>query len=145
MSAVENMPERAEPVADRDPNPPLDGAEPVPIPTARGLAGGLLGAVARPRPLAREAVHVGRDVVSILRGTDGLTPSDRDKRFADPAWSSNPVYRRIAQTYVAAGGALGRLVDDYEADGADWRDVERARFASNALVSALAPDQHAAR
>jgi polyhydroxyalkanoate synthase len=139
MSAVENMPERAEPVADRDPNPPLDGAEPVPIPTARGLAGGLLGAVARPRPLAREAVQVGRDVVSIVRGTDALTPSDRDKRFADPAWSSNPVYRRIAQTYVAAGGALGRLVDDYEADGADWRDVERARFASNALVSALAP------
>ena len=90
MSAVENVTERGEPVADRDPNPPLDGAEPVPIPSVRGLAGGLLGAIARPRPLAREAVHVGRDLVSILRGTDGLTPSARDKRFADSAWTETP-------------------------------------------------------
>ena len=43
------------------------------------------------------------------------------------------------QTYVAAGGALGRLVDGYEADGADWHSVERARFAQNALLSSLAP------
>ncbi len=139
MSAVEDAAERAEPVADRDPDVSLDGAEPVPIPTARGLAGGLLAAVARPRPLAREAVKAGRDVVSILRGTDGIGPSERDKRFADPAWATNPVYRRVAQTYVTLGGSLTRLVDDYEAEGADWRDVERARFAANALVSALAP------
>ena len=32
--------------------------------------------------------------------------------------------------------ALRRLVDDYEASGADWRHVERARFTANALVSA---------
>jgi polyhydroxyalkanoate synthase len=139
MSAVENIPDRAEPVADRDPNVALDGAEPVPIPTARGLAGGLLAAVARPRPLAREAARVGRDVVKIVRGTDGVHPSERDKRFADPAWQSNPVYRRVAQTYVTVGKGLTRLVDDYEAGGADWRDVERARFAANALVSVLAP------
>src|SRR5688500_6689852 len=140
MSAVENMPDRPEPVADRDPNGPLDGAEAVPIPTARGLAGGLIAAVARPRPLAREAVRVGRDVVKIVRGTDGVVgPSERDKRFADPAWQSNPAYRRVAQTYVTLGKGLTRLVDDYEASGADWRDVERARFAANALVSALAP------
>ncbi len=140
MTVVENRAdERAEPVADRDPDVPLDGAEPVPIPTVRGLAGGLLSAVARPRPLAREAAKVGRDVVSILRGTADVGPSERDKRFADPAWTSNPVYRRVAQTYVTLGGSLTRLIDDYEAAGADWRDVERARFAANALVSALAP------
>ncbi|MDP9390651.1 MAG: alpha/beta fold hydrolase [Actinomycetota bacterium] len=140
MTVVENRAdERAEPVADRDPDVPLDGAEPVPIPTVRGLAGGLLSAVARPRPLAREAAKVGREVVSILRGTADVGPSERDKRFADPAWTSNPVYRRVAQTYVTLGGSLTRLIDDYEAAGADWRDVERARFAANALVSALAP------
>ena len=144
MTAVEDKadraePDRAEPVADRDPNVPLDGAEPVPIPTARGLAGGLLAAVARPGPLAREAVRVGRDVAKIVRGTDDVGPSERDKRFADPAWQSNPAYRRVAQAYVTLGSALTRLVDDYEAEGADWRDVERARFAANALVSTLAP------
>ena len=140
MTVVENRAdERAEPVADRDPDVPLDGAEPVPIPTVRGLAGGLLSAVARPRPLAREAAKFGRDVVSILRGTDDIGPSERDKRFADPAWQSNPVYRRLAQGYVTLGESLTHLVDDYEAAGADWRDVERARFAANALVSTLAP------
>src|SRR5687767_4576948 len=113
MTAVENAAESAEPVADRDPNVPLDGAEAVPIPTVRGLAGGLLGAVARPRPLAREAAKVGRNVVSILRGTDDFGPAERDKRFADPAWASSPLYRRVAQTYVTLGGSLTRLVDDY--------------------------------
>ena len=140
MTVVEtSAEERAEPVADRDLDAALDGAEPVPIPTVRGLAGGLLSAVARPRPLAREAAKVGRDVVSILRGTADVGPSERDKRFADPAWQSNPVYRRLAQGYVTAGTSLTRLIDDYEAAGADWRDVERARIAADALVSTLAP------
>jgi polyhydroxyalkanoate synthase len=36
-------------------------------------------------------------------------------------------------------GALDRLVADYEAGGADWREVEQARFLFNAVTSAAAP------
>ena len=89
--------------------------------------------------LAHETVRLGQDLVSIAKGTDDHTPAEKDKRFADPAWRVNPAYRRIGQTYSAWGSSLGRMVDRYEAEGADWRDVERARFALNALVSGMAP------
>src|SRR3954452_2036686 len=46
---------------------------------------------------------------------------------------------RLAQSYVAVTGALDRLLDDYAAGGADWREVEQARFVLNAFTSALAP------
>jgi polyhydroxyalkanoate synthase subunit PhaC len=117
----------------------VEGGEPVALPSPRGIARGLVSVFARPRPLAREAAQFGRDTARILRGTDDLSPSPKDKRFADPAWSDNAGYRRLAQGYLALSGAITRLVDDYEAGGADWREVEQARFVVNALSSALAP------
>src|SRR3954451_10994763 len=106
----------------------VEAAEPVGLPSRRGMVRGLLSALAQPRPLAREAARLGRDTVQILRGTDEIAPAPRDKRFGDPAWAANPVYRRLAQEYLAATGSLGRLVDEFEARGSDWREVEQARF-----------------
>ncbi len=117
----------------------VEGAEPVALPTRRGVLRGLLSVVAQPRPLVRETGRLGLDSLRVLRGTTDLAPAPKDKRFADPAWSQNPIYRRLAQEYLAVSGALGRLVQDHEASGADWREVEQARFVVNALVSALAP------
>ncbi len=115
-----------------------EGAEPVAVPSARGVVGGLLSTLAQPRAVAREAATLAREGVRILRGTEGGAPP-KDRRFADPAWEANPVYRRVMQGYLALGGSLSRLVDDYEAAGSDWRDVERALFAAGALTSLLAP------
>src|SRR4051794_14663139 len=117
----------------------VEGAEPVGLPTPRGMVRGVVATLARPRPLAREAARLGRDTVRILRGTDEIAPDPRDRRFADPAWSTHPGYRRLAQSYLAVSGALDRLTADYEAGGADWREVEQARFVLNAWTSALAP------
>jgi polyhydroxyalkanoate synthase subunit PhaC len=117
----------------------VESAEPVGVPTSRGMARAVLSTFAQPVPLAREAARLGRDSVRILRGTDEIAPSPRDKRFADPAWSTHPGYRRLAQSYLAVTRSLDGLVDAYEAGGADWREVEQARFALNALTSALAP------
>jgi len=72
-------------------------------------------------------------------GTEAHAPAEKDKRFADPTWTTHPGYRRVAQNYTAWTESLTRLVDQYEADGADWRQVERARFAVTALTSAMAP------
>jgi polyhydroxyalkanoate synthase len=117
----------------------VEGAEPVGIPSPRGMARGLLAAFTQPRPVAREAVRLGQDTLRILRGTDEIGPSPKDKRFADPAWSSHPGYRRLAQSYLAAAASLDRLVDDFEAGGADWREVEQVRFVLNAVTAAMAP------
>jgi polyhydroxyalkanoate synthase len=100
---------------------------------------GLLAALAQPRPLARETARLGRDAARILRGTDQIAPAAKDRRFADPAWTANAGYRRLAQGYLAVAGSLDRLVDDFESRGADWREIEQARFVVNALISTLAP------
>src|SRR4051794_3037590 len=100
---------------------------------------GVVSALARPRPLARETARLGRDTARILRGTDEIAPSPRDKRFADPAWSMHPGYRRLAQEYLAVTGAVDRLLADYEAGGADWRDGGAARVVGEAVPHAPAP------
>ncbi|WP_246080356.1 PHA/PHB synthase family protein [Modestobacter altitudinis] len=117
----------------------VESAEPVGVPSPRGMARAVLSTLAQPGPLAREAGRLGRDTVRILRGTAEIAPSPKDKRFADPAWSTNPAYRRLAQSYLAVTGSLTSLVDAYEARGADWREVEQARFVLTAFTSALAP------
>jgi polyhydroxyalkanoate synthase subunit PhaC len=117
----------------------VENAEPVAVPTSRGMAHAVLSTLAQPRPLAREAAELGRTTARILRGTAEIAPAPRDKRFADATWSSNPGYRRLVQSYLALTGSLTRLVDAYEAGGADWREVEQARFVLNAFTSALAP------
>jgi polyhydroxyalkanoate synthase len=117
----------------------VENLEAVAIPSAGGVLRGLALALAQGRPVGREATRLARDCVRIARGTDEHLPSPKDKRFADPAWSLNPAYRRLSQTYLAAGDAASRLVDDLQEQDRDWHDVERARFAVNALTSALAP------
>src|SRR3954451_13208451 len=117
----------------------VESAEPVGVPSPRGMARAVLSTLAQPGPLAREAGRLGWNTVRILRGTKEIAPSPRDKRFADPAWSANPAYRRLAQSYLAVTGSLNSLVEAYEARGADWREVEQARFVLTAFPSALAP------
>ena len=118
---------------------PAAGAERTGSPSTTGLLRGLAGTFLQPRPIAREIGHVAGDLVRIARGTEDLRPHPKDKRFLDPAWTDNPLYLRLGQSYVATAASLSRLVDDLESRGADWRDVERARFAVNALTGVLAP------
>jgi polyhydroxyalkanoate synthase len=117
----------------------VDGGEPVGIPSLAGVLRGIGSALAQPGPVTRGAGRLVRDWATIARGSDEHLPAPRDKRFADPAWSLNPVFRRLGQGYLALGGQLERLVDEYEKTAEDWHDVERARFAVGALTSALAP------
>ena len=52
------------------------------------------------------------------------------------AWAQNPAFKRLAQSYLAAGGTVDGLVDDA---GLDWRAERRVRFAAENVVDALAP------
>jgi polyhydroxyalkanoate synthase len=117
----------------------VEGGEPVGIPSFGGVLKGLGSALVQPGPVTRGAGRLVRDWASIGRGTEEHRPSPKDKRFTDPAWSMNPIFRRLGQGYLALAAQLGRLVDEYEQTAEDWHDVERARFAVGALISALAP------
>ncbi len=89
----------------------------------------------RPRKVAREGLQLGKEWLKILAGQSDIDINSKDWRFRDPAWTENPVYKRVGQSYLAWCRSLENLVDH---DG-DWRNRERERFAVELLTSAAAP------
>ena len=102
-----------------------------------GAATKLLGQLARkPHIVPAQYVKLLGEYARIAAGRSTLAPSSGDRRFADPAWNENGLFRRSLQSYVALGRALDRCVDDV---GLDAAGKERARFAVSLYVDALAP------
>ena len=93
-----------------------------------------------PGLVASRAGGLTAELARVIGGSSGVAPGKRDRRFADPAWTGNPVLRRVMQAYLASGDAALGLVNDIPLD---WRDAERLRFAMSNLVDALAPSNSA--
>ncbi len=105
-----------------------------------GFAGRLgLGLARRPRTVAGRVGRLAGELGSIAAGRSDIAPDRRDRRFADPAWTSNPVLHRVMQAYLASGEFATSLVGDARLEGAD---AERARFVVDNLVDALAPSNN---
>jgi polyhydroxyalkanoate synthase len=73
---------------------------------------------------------------SVLLGNSGLAPEPDDKRFLDPAWTANPLYRRYLQTYLAW---RKELHDWIEESALPEDDTNRGHFVINLLTEAMAP------
>ncbi|MFI8608801.1 alpha/beta fold hydrolase [Pseudomonas sp. NPDC077649] len=113
---------------------PLIGVRPRDV---LGAAGSLLKAVAR-TPF-KAGMHGGnylRELYRIASGASALAPAPKDKRFADPAWHSNPFLRALVQSYLAGERELNGFIESSDLQGAD---KGRARFVASLLVDALAP------
>ena len=117
----------------------VEAGEAIGIPTAAVLLKSVGVTLAQPRSAVREVRRLGRETVRVAVGSSTRAPAKGDKRFADQAWSTNPVFRRLCQEYLAVSDGIERLVDDLENGTRSWQDAERARFATNILLSALAP------
>lgn len=121
-----------------------------------GLAAGRVGALqataALATALARSAGRtkaLATELAKVANGSSDITPARGDTRFADPAWTSNPVYRRLGQAYLATAQAINDAVDAADMAGGfggsspradmDWRRAAQAKFAAGVLVSAFAP------
>ena len=100
--------------------------------TAR-LAGRL---VRRPVTTARRLGSLVGELGRIGSGGSRLTPTPRDRRFTDQAWTRNPVLRRVVQAYLATGRTVEQLISDADLG---WRDDQRVRFLAENLMEALAP------
>jgi len=90
----------------------------------------------RPLTVARRVRDLASEGVGTAIGTSTIRPDKRDRRFTDPAWSENPLLRRIVQLYLAGGRTVDQLVADAELD---WRDEQRVRFLVDNLVEATSP------
>jgi polyhydroxyalkanoate synthase len=95
-----------------------------------------VGLARRPRVTLRRIGLFGAEVGRIAIGTSTLSPSKRDRRFGDQAWTENPLLRRLVQAYLAGGQTADELVGDA---GLGWRDEQRMRFLADNLIEAVAP------
>jgi polyhydroxyalkanoate synthase subunit PhaC len=93
----------------------------------------------RPGTVARRAASLASELASIAAGRSAIAPGRRDRRFADPAWSSNPLLARTVQAYLAWAGTVESLLADAQLD---WRDTERMRFVLSNLIDAVAPSNN---
>jgi polyhydroxyalkanoate synthase len=65
------------------------------------------------------------------------TPDPRDKRFADPEWSSNQFFDFLKQTYLVTVQWANRLVKD--AEGLDPHTLQKADFYVRQIANAISP------
>ena len=128
---------------------PADAAAPLDLllaaaalgPARRLLPGGAgarfaAGLARRPDRLAQRATSLAGELARVGAGRSTLAPAPGDRRFSDPAWTSNPLLRRLVQAHLAAAGTAEGLVADADLE---WRDGERMRLLVENLVQALAP------
>jgi polyhydroxyalkanoate synthase len=117
----------------------VEAGEAIGVPTTTLLLNGVAMTLAQPRSVVREIRRLGGDTVRILAGKSARGPAKGDRRFADPAWSQHPAFRRLCQEYLSLCESVSNLVDDLDSSGRSWQDAERARFVTNIVMSALAP------
>ena len=93
----------------------------------------------RPWTVTRRSAALAGELGKIAVGRSAVAPAPRDRRFADPAWMSNPFLRRILQAYLTGGALADELLGDADLG---WRDGERVGFVVHNVVDATAPSNN---
>lgn len=93
----------------------------------------------RPELLLARTGDLVAELGRIAIGSSSVEPSPRDRRFSDPAWTANPLLRRLVQAYLTTGNTVEGLVQDIPLE---WQDAERLKFATDNLVQMLAPSNN---
>src|SRR5260370_9732048 len=108
------------------------------MPTLWDVGSGMAAALRQGTAVAQEASRLGMELTRIAWGLSDVVHAKGDRRFTDPAWTSNRAFRMIQQTYLASAQALDRVVAQL-GEGASGTRAEQARFAANIVASAAAP------
>ncbi|MBM7061129.1 class II poly(R)-hydroxyalkanoic acid synthase [Pseudomonas sp. UL073] len=101
--------------------------------TLRGLT---LQSLKHPMHNARHLLALGSQLGRVLIGDTPYKTNPADARFADPAWTLNPFYRRGLQAYLAWQKQITLWIDESNLS-AD--DRARALFIASLLNDALSP------
>ncbi len=96
---------------------------------AQSLAG-------KPVTVAERGAGLVKELGLIAAGKSQRAPKKGDFRFADPAWTQNPLLRRVEQAYLAASDTADQLYEDAELD---WKDAEKMRFVLDNAIEGLSP------
>ncbi|WP_175872379.1 alpha/beta fold hydrolase [Burkholderia sp. BCC0397] len=93
-------------------------------------------AMRQPSLVARQETVLAREMTRVLFGTADIEPPQGDRRFADPAWHDNALYRMTMQGYFAWRDAFTGFVDR---SALDPKSKERAQFVLSLFADAMSP------
>ena len=68
-------------------------------------------ALSNPDQLYNWFSSLAQETAKALAGNSDVAPEPADKRFSDPAWAENPLYKRVMQGYLAFRKAMHELPD----------------------------------
>jgi polyhydroxyalkanoate synthase len=88
-----------------------------------------------------EAWSKGLEAWGKMLGATAEAGQRKDRRFASPEWSTNPVFETIKESYLAISDRLLGTVEEMEGIDADTR--QKLRFATRSFVDAMAPSNFA--
>ncbi|MFE3259422.1 PHA/PHB synthase family protein [Nocardia sp. NPDC059091] len=93
----------------------------------------------RPRVVGGRVSALRHELTDIARGRSERAPARADKRFADPAWQSNPILKRSMQAYLAASDTAEELLTDAHLD---WKDEQWMRFVIDNVLEGVSPSNN---
>jgi len=99
----------------------------------RAMAG---AAIRQPGKTVGAVGRAAGELAQVVRGRSSVAPTAGDRRFDDPAWRDNGLYRRVMQGHLALSRETHRLAGEL---GLSARDEARAKMMLGMVADTLAP------
>ena len=93
-------------------------------------------AAASPDAMAGAMARYAKALAQIVQGRFELASDPKDRRFADPAWKGNFLYKRLMQNYLLARNEFDSLIAE---STLGEREKGQAQFLTALVTDALAP------
>ena len=90
----------------------------------------------QPQVVAKRAAKLVTEQARIAAGKSEVAPGPKDRRFTDEAWSANPLFKRLAQSYLSLDEQVNGLVADLDIDD---KTRLRTQFLADLATDAIAP------
>jgi len=103
---------------------------------SKSLAAFAGAALKNPRKTLGGLGRAAGELVQVVRGKSTVAPAPGDKRYDDPAFRDNAVYRRLMQGHLALARQTHQLASEL---GLSPRDEARAKMALGMVADTLAP------
>ncbi len=77
--------------------------------------------------------------IRVAAGVSDVEPHPKDRRFQDEAFTANPIYRRVAQSYLDLHRQIDETIDELELDESTRLRVD---FLAGLVTETMAPTNH---
>lgn len=103
---------------------------------AKALAHFYGTALRHPETTITASMNAMQEFLKVFTGASDVTPDRSDKRFKDPIWSSNPIYKGLMESYLIWSRGMNDWVDTLDLND---RDKLRAKLLTSMVTDTFAP------